>query len=676
MTTTRRFEPALGAGPLVTDYSGWEAVVSAERRLLRRTRRILILLMTVFLFSFFGARIAGQLFDEAHVMRAVFGIGAALSFLLGSLLVIFGVHRAPRVASVIVLLAGALLAVSEITKAVITLGQMKDYPAAVLMFGLADQGYYVGIIIAVGALNLALFEMCARKMELIRQHERVLFAKHREEMSEKRYRAVFDGASDGIMILSGDGTVVEINASACRFVGRDREGLLGANVADLMDAATARRVLQWSDGTPSPGVDITEAEFRQQDGSSATVELRVSSLPQGEVLLLGRDTSERKRLEEQLRQAQKMESIGRIAGGVAHDFNNALTPILGYTELILETMSADARHREELTQILRAAQHARDLTRQLLAFGRKQVLEIKAIDLNQVVSDFRDVLRRTIRENIAIELRLSPESGRIRADRLQVEQILMNLAVNAQESMPDGGTIVIETTHVDLDEASLAQSHPGAQSGPHVGLIVSDTGMGMDRDTLKQVFEPFFTTKGRGTGLGLATVYGIVKQHGGAIWMYSEPGTGTTCKAYFPSSNEPASPPGPRPALRPRGKRDETILLVEDNEAVRKLVRAILESCGYAVRDTGSPVQALELVDRDGVTVDLLLTDVVMPEMNGKELYTRLSERLPCLRVLYMSGYTADIIAVHGVLEQDIDFIQKPISTEALSLRVQEVLGR
>jgi PAS domain S-box-containing protein len=388
-----------------------------------------------------------------------------------------------------------------------------------------------------------------------------------------------------------------------------------------------------------------------------------------------RARAEKEKLQAQLLQAQKMEAIGQLAGGVAHDLNNLLTPILGYGELLLYEFDSDDRPRERIGEILKAAQRARDLVHQLLAFGRKQTLQLQTVNLNDVLTDFLKLLRRTIREDIRIETDLAAGIPAIHADVGQIEQVIMNLSVNAQDAMPGGGRIVIETAFVELDDAYRGE-HPSVKPGPYVSLTIGDTGQGMDAETREQIFVPFFTTKpeGKGTGLGLATVYGVVKQHGGNIWVYSEPGQGTTFRVYLPAKAsdsavdlEPVRTPEPA-----RGH--ETVMVVEDNDAVRKMAVEILKRQGYTVLSAASGSGCLRLLDDLRGPLHLLLTDVVMPEMDGKALYARVARRFPKTKVLYMSGHTGDVIAHRGVLDEGIEFVQKPFSIQALTARVREVL--
>ncbi|MDJ0783533.1 MAG: PAS domain S-box protein [Desulfosarcinaceae bacterium] len=380
-------------------------------------------------------------------------------------------------------------------------------------------------------------------------------------------------------------------------------------------------------------------------------------------------------LEVQLQQAQKLESIGRLAGGVAHDLNNLLSPILGYSELLLSDAQSNELPTESLEGIRNAGIRARDLVRQLLAFSRKQNLAFKPIDLNTMLDNFNSLLRRTIREDIEIHWSPATHLPLIEGDVGQLEQVLMNLAVNAQDAMPQGGHLTIETIAVELDDA-YAQSREGVRPGAYVMLMVSDTGRGMTASVRKHIFEPFFTTKpkDKGTGLGLATVYGIVKQHGGNVWVYSEPGLGTTFKVYLPvapdadSAREQIAPP----AEAARGS--ETILLVEDSELVRKLAHDVLARQGYTLLTAANGKEALRLLATYDGRVDLLLTDVIMPEMNGRQLFERVTAHYPQIKAVYMSGYTDNVIARHGVMEAGIDYLQKPFTIAALAAKVRQVL--
>ena len=384
--------------------------------------------------------------------------------------------------------------------------------------------------------------------------------------------------------------------------------------------------------------------------------------------------TERERLQDQLRQAQKMEAVGRLAGGVAHDFNNLLTAILGYGELMKRRLERGSPLQRNVDEILKAGDKASALVAQLLAFSRKQVLQPKVINLNTVTLDIEKMLRRVIGEDIRLVTVLEERLGQVRADPGQVEQVILNLAVNARDAMPRGGSLVIETANVELPE-SYARDHVGVRAGPHVLLGVTDTGTGMDRETLDHIFEPFFTTKGpgQGTGLGLATVYGIVAQSGGHVFAYSEPGRGTSFKVYFPRVDQPAEALPGEEAEGPTGGA-ETILVVEDEDAVRALACEILEDRGYEVLEAARGDVALGLLEERRGRVDLVLTDVVMPGVDGPELAAAVSRSYPEVRVLYMSGYAGEAMRHRGVLPAGAPLIQKPFSAQILASRVREAL--
>ena len=388
--------------------------------------------------------------------------------------------------------------------------------------------------------------------------------------------------------------------------------------------------------------------------------------------------SKRRQLEAQLRQSQKMEAIGHLAGGVAHDFNNVLTAILGYCRLMLVQMGSDDTLRPQVEQIRQAANRAAELTGQLLAFGRKQVLNPRILDLNQIVAGMEPMLGRIIGEDIRLSTVLAPDLGRVKADPGQVEQVLLNLVVNARDAMPEGGSLVIRTANVLLESSDLQPATPGS-GGEHIMLSVTDSGMGMDHETQARIFEPFFTTKeaGRGTGLGLSMVYGVVEQSGGRVGVWSEPGRGTTFRIYLPqvSSDEAMMVEPAQPAAPPRDTRgSELILLVEDDAQVRTLVHRILERQGYQVLEAKHPQEAILLSERTPDRIDLLLTDVIMPTMNGRELVERLTAARPDLRVLYMSGYAERAFSQDGRTPPGASLIQKPFEPDALVLRIREIL--
>jgi PAS domain S-box-containing protein len=385
--------------------------------------------------------------------------------------------------------------------------------------------------------------------------------------------------------------------------------------------------------------------------------------------------TERRHLEQQLRQAQKMEAIGKLAGGVAHDFNNIVTIITGYSDMLLSRIGPENSMRRELEQIKKAGDRAHSLTRQLLAFSRRQMLQPKVLDLNAVVTNLEPMLQRLIGENIELVIELKPGLEQVKADPGQIEQVIMNLAINARDAMPQGGKLLLETDNVELDEA-YARRHIPTQPGSYVRLAVSDTGCGMDAATQSRIFEPFFTTKeqGKGTGLGLSTVYGIVKQSGGYIWVYSERGQGTTFKIYLPRVLAPADsvPPVMHWSSLPQGK--ETVLVVEDEPEVRWLVRDMLQHLGYNVLEARHGIEAQVLSIQHPGPIHLLITDVVMPQMSGREIAEQLTSEHPETKVLYMSGYTDDAVVRHGVLAAHMAFLQKPFTPEALARKVREVL--
>ncbi len=496
--------------------------------------------------------------------------------------------------------------------------------------------------------------------------------------SEERYRALMEQANDAILLLDQGRRIVEANRQAESLLGSPRGQLVGRCYDDFVvpeereDAAAERRRLS-SSGT----LRIEECHLLKPDGTRVTVEISGSLIHVGGqpvVLEVLRDVTERRRLEDQLRQAATWEAIGRLAGGVAHDFNNMLAVIVGYSDLLLKDV-AEPRMRLRLDEIHKAADRATALTQQLLAYSRRQVLQPKVLDLNEVVRDIEMMLQRLIGEDIQFTTVFEAALGRVTADPGQVEQIIVNLAVNARDAMPRGGKLIIETSNATLDE-DYCRTHEGARPGAYVMLAVSDTGHGMDAATMAHIFEPFFTTKevGRGTGLGLATVYGIAKQSGGRIDVSSEPG-GTTFKIYLPRLEAEWLGPGEKPVPPPPPPLgSEAILLVEDNEALRAMIHETLDGAGYTVVAGSNPREALGSADSRTAPIHLLLTDVVMPGMSGRELAEILEASRPGLRVVYMSGYTDEAISHHGVLNPGTRFLQKPFSAGALLRTVRQAL--
>jgi nitrogen-specific signal transduction histidine kinase len=382
-------------------------------------------------------------------------------------------------------------------------------------------------------------------------------------------------------------------------------------------------------------------------------------------------------LQEQLRQSQKMEAVGKLAGGIAHDFNNLLTIIKGYSQLPLIELKEGDLLKRNFVEIQKASDRATELIRQLLAFSRRQILEMKVLDLNMIIRDLEKMLNRVIGEDIELITFLAEDLGNVKIDKGQMEQVIMNIAVNAREAMPSGGKLTIETANVELDE-EYARNHADVTPGHYVMLSVSDTGVGMTQEVKEHVFEPFFTTKetGKGTGLGLSTVYGIIKQSEGNIWVYSEPGKGTTFKIYLPRVDEPPEKIVEKVKSLDLPRGSETVLVVEDDEEVRKLAVQVLKNQGYKVLEASQGVEAFLICDEHKGSIHLLLADVVMPKMSGRELADRVAELRPGIKVLYMSGYTDNAIVHHGVLEKGVNYIQKPFTVEGLAWKVREVLNK
>lgn len=501
---------------------------------------------------------------------------------------------------------------------------------------------------------------------------------------EERFRQLAENMEEVFFILDAQfRETLYISPAYEQIWGRSCQSLY-ANPRSFLESVVAEdqeRLLE-SVATIQRGVDPGKTEFRIAQPGGQTRWVLAHAVPirnhRGEVYRISGvalDITERRVLEEQFRQAQKMEAVGRLAGGVAHDFNNLLTIIMSYTSMMLEDIGERDPRRADLEQVSKAASDAASLTRQLLAFSRQQVILPRLVVVEDVVRGMEKMLRRLLTENVELVTVLSAEPSTILIDPGQLDQVIMNLVVNATDAMPHGGRLTIETSAVDLDEA-YAASHWPAIPGRFAMLAVTDTGLGMDEATRARIFEPFFTTKelGKGTGLGLATVYGIVKQSGGFIWVYSEPGQGATFKIYFPlaESNASSAEPIATPVAVPRGS--ETILLVEDAAAVRHAARSVLERYGYRVIEAANGSAALSAIAQHDTAIQLLLTDLVMPGMSGRQLAEQLAPRYPELRVLYMSGYTDDSVIRNGLLTADIPYLQKPFAPEVLVRKVREVL--
>jgi PAS domain S-box-containing protein len=497
--------------------------------------------------------------------------------------------------------------------------------------------------------------------------------------SQDRYRELFENANEIVYTHDLSGRLTSLNKAGEQLTGYSREEAIGMNISEFI--APEYRLL-WREMLDRKigGEAKTIEELEMVNKSGARISLEVSTrlifqvgkpvAAQG----IARDVTERRRLESQLLQSHKMEAIGRLAGGVAHDFNNMLTVITGFSQWILDELAPDSPMHERASEILLAANRAATLTNQLLVFSRNQVIQPVIVDLNSLVAEMDQMLRRLIGEDIELVTETSSGLGLIRADPGQIEQVILNLAVNARDAMPRGGKLILETANADIGE-EYARIEPDWRPGPYVMLSVSDSGSGIDEETKAHIFEPFFTTKaqGRGTGLGLSTVYGIVKQDGGHIHVESQPGAGAVFRIYFPRvTGRPAPKAVPRPLTRVGGT--ETILLVEDEASLRKIVGGMLLRLGYTILEAPEGRAAETLVGQYDKPIELLLTDVVMPELGGRELARRLKTVRPELKVLFMSGYADDAIVQQGVLESGAAYLQKPFTPDALASKVREAL--
>ena len=494
------------------------------------------------------------------------------------------------------------------------------------------------------------------------------------------YQELVENAHDVIYTHDLEGHFTSLNRAGEQITGYTRAEAAQMSVLQIVSPAYQDQIRgmiarQFADEAKTP----CSLEILAKDGRKVMLEVSPRLvLKDGQavgVQGIARDVTQRRHLEEQLTHAQRMEAIGHLAGGVAHDFNNLLTVVTGYSELVLRRLGAESPVRQEIEQIKKAGERATTLTRQLLAFSRKQMLQPRVLDLNAVLSDVEHLLRRLIGENIQLTMVLGPDLKRVKADPGQMEQIIMNLAVNARDAMPQGGMLTVGTANVVLDD-DYANQHVDVKPGQYVMLAVSDTGIGMDDHTRSHIFEPFFTTKvkGKGTGMGLSTVYGIVKQSGGYVWVYSEPNQGSTFKIYLPRIDDPIETQDAANLAEELSAGVETVLLVEDEEAVRSLVCKVLRASGYTVLESLNPADALRIAREHPDPIHLLLTDVVMPQMSGREVANQVIVLRPSTKVLFISGYTDDAIVHHGVLDPKTAFLHKPFSPDALARKVREVL--
>ncbi len=503
------------------------------------------------------------------------------------------------------------------------------------------------------------------------------------QKAEERYRTLYEHTPSMYFTVDEKLLIVSVNQFGASQLGYTTQELTDVSILELTPGK-AQPALQQELARcfeQSHQLHQWNTPMVKKDGNFISVVEFARVVPDLEgrlnIFLVCQDVTEQKELEEKLRQAQKMEAIGRLAGGVAHDFNNLLVPIIGYVDLAMIELSEESKLYADLMRVKEAAQRAADLTRQILAFSRRQVLEMRVLNLNEVVEGFKQMIQSLIGEDIELQTSLARSLYPVRADRAQIEQVLMNLVLNARDAMPQGGKLVIETENAFLDAAYIQKYATEQSPGYHVMLAVSDTGHGMVEETKECIFEPFFTTKenGKGTGLGLATVFGIVQQHQGNIWVYSELGIGTTFKIYLPcaeADDHAADTTTPEPVSM---YGTEAVMVVEDEAMVRKLVCETLETHGYRILEAGSPSHALQLASSHQGTIHLLVTDVIMPEMNGRDLYQKVAAIHPDIRVLYMSGYTDNVIVNRGVLDEGLNFLQKPFTIRTLTRKVRQALS-
>jgi two-component system, cell cycle sensor histidine kinase and response regulator CckA len=501
--------------------------------------------------------------------------------------------------------------------------------------------------------------------------------------SERRYRSLIELAVDGIFITDSAGKILDVNNRAATLTGYSKEELLGMELARIFSSGAAKPLaiqslgLDSSDSSDLP--HITQAEAVCLDGSKVAVELNSKTMPDGVVQIFCRDITERLRTEERIQRMQKLESLGRLAGGVAHDFNNLLTVINGYSALLLRNLPQGDRSRVAAREIHTAGENAAALTQQLLAFSRTQVSNPQPVDLNALVESSRNMLRRLLREDIELAVKYSPDAGATLADPSQVQQVLVNLAVNARDAMPEGGRLVIETSRITAAslQPGFLDSHPDLTARAYTALAVTDNGVGMTEHVRKNMFEPFFTTKdeGKGTGLGLSTVYGIIHQYNGFIDVRSAPGRGSTFLVCFPAYEDKSVPePKPAPVFEESHRGSETLLVVEDREGVREYTVAVLNSAGYRTLQAASGVEALKLLESGSAPIDVLLTDMVMPRMNGQQLAEKVRGLRPKVKVIFITGYSGNLLNADNLPDASFSMLEKPFSPSQLVTAVREAL--